>query len=627
MDTLNLLNNYEQNRITKEALLHHGVTEEEISKLIELGAIKSTQINSIYVINLGVVQTLITQYVIGNDKLISREKLIHNGVSDGTIRKMIKEGMLFTVSRGRYSVREQAVEIPEKSEPVEEKTEANIEKKEQAQASVVSISEDVISNTTHLSISNDIMKKIEEGDLASILDMIEKTNGEEFISLSKQLWKWVFTNIFQNNQVKTTPVLTKQEEVVKEKPVLESKKEPVEEKEDIQVVKAEKKPSPIIEKKEEKTPKRTGLSLKELWNLYYSNKNSNPVVAKEFLKEIRDVSIEFGILFDYKELSIIDEYICGMNISREQRNEEKSIRYELNNLFKQSNKTPSMVEKIEELVSKFLELYQARGVVGNAYKANLEALKGNYNEAISLYMSVLEKQPWNFIANKELCYLFSSMKNYSGSVRFAKNMLKYYPNYVPGRKILAKYYIETYSIQKLKELSNFEITDENKKYAISYFENVISMIQSKLDGLEKFSGMASEVTKKNRDNYNELTEELASYVEIYAQLSDCSDIEEDMLQGESRLALYEAEVYYATMNGEDNSIHPSKLEGHISNLEITSEDEMLLYIAAAKICFVNKMPKYGDYYLKKVSREKEKTDIVKEEYNQCVKNKKLYLNQ
>lgn len=129
MDTLNLLNNYEQNRITKEALLHHGVTEEEISKLIELGAIKSTQINSIYVINLGVVQTLITQYVIGNDKLISREKLIHNGVSDGTIRKMIKEGMLFTVSRGRYSVREQAVEIPEKSEPVEEKTEANIEKK------------------------------------------------------------------------------------------------------------------------------------------------------------------------------------------------------------------------------------------------------------------------------------------------------------------------------------------------------------------------------------------------------------------------------------------------------------------------------------------------------------------
>lgn len=161
------------------------------------------------------------------------------------------------------------------------------------------------------------MKKIEEGDLASILDMIEKTNGEEFISLSKQLWKWVFTNIFQNNQVKTTPVLTKQEEVVKEKPVLESKKEPVEEKEDIQVVKAEKKSSPIIEKKEEKTPKRTGLSLKELWNLYYSNKNSNPVVAKEFLEEIRDVSIEFGILFDYKELSIIDEYICGMNISRE----------------------------------------------------------------------------------------------------------------------------------------------------------------------------------------------------------------------------------------------------------------------------------------------------------------------
>lgn len=631
MDTLNLLNNYGQNRITKEALLHNGVTEEEIARLLELRAIRNTQISSIYVINLGVVQTLIATMVIGNDQVISREKLIHYGVADGTIRKMIKEGIIFTVSRGMYSVSRKAsqdIKNMNSNEHIVEKEEKLPE---------ISIKEEAVSSTVHLDITNDIMRKIEEGDLNSILEIIENTNGEEFVKLSKSLWKWVFTNILQNNQIKTTSVHEVQKEKTSPKveSVVEIKQEPIEEivvKETSTIStddnKVEKE-TPVITKTVEENKSeesKTGLSLEELWRLYYDNKHKNPVAARRFLEEIRDLSAELNIPFQYKELSIINEFVCGMDVSKSQLREEKSIRNELNSLFKQPNRTPSMVERIEELVSKFLNLYQDRGVQGNIYRGKYEAFKGNYKKAICFYNDVLDKQPWNFLANNELSYILFSLKDFSGCAAVIKNMLKYHPDFIPARTQLAKFYIERGPVQKLKELSQFEITDENKTNAISYFKSVIDMIQNKLDDLETIV-TKSEITKEKRECYNALKEELANYIENYAQLLNYSDMEDEMIQNESRLASYESEVYYATVNEEDGSIMPAAFEKHISNLEITKEDEMLLYIAAAKVFFVNKLPKYGDYYLNKVGREKKKTDIVKEEYNQCVKNKKLYLNQ
>lgn len=627
MDILNFLNNYEQNRIAKEVLLNQGVREEEISRLLELGVIKNTKEDTIYGINQGVLQTLIAKSIMKNDKLVTRDKLIHSGIADGTIRKMIKEGILFTVSRGMYSIREQEVE-KEQLEQIEEPKESIVEEEiKPVVVKEVSVSEEVISNATNLSISSDIMKMIEEKDLASILNTIEQTNGEEFIELSKQLWKWVFTNILQNNQIVVKPV-TQKKEMVKEE--VEQALQKVEEKKvsPTSVSKVEKESSTIKPKvtvlKQEK--KRTGKSLEELWDLYYKNKTSNPVVAREFLEEIEDLSRELKIPFDYGELSLIDEFICAIPVPKSQLREEKNIRLELNNLFRQSNKTASTIQTIEDLVSQFLDYYQDRGVLGYSYRGRLESLKGNYKNAIDFHRKVLEKQPWNFTAHKDLSYSLFSLGNHSANVTVLKDMLKYYPDYIPARLRLARCYLETYSLSKIKEVSNFEITDSNRKDAISYFENIIGMIESKLNSLEKFADISGETTKIKTSQYNELNEMLGNYTELYAQLLDYSDVEESMMEEETVLAPYESEVYYATATGENGSINPSGLEEHISNLEITTEDELLLYIAAAKVFFINKLPKYGDYYLKKVSRTKEKSDVVKEEYNQCVKNKMLYLN-
>ena len=179
-------------------------------------------------------------------------------------------------------------------------------------------------------------------------------------------------------------------------------------------------------------------------------------------------------------------------------------------------------------------------------------------------------------------------------------------------------------VRELVQLENFHRLSQYEwclRTIILRLENILYQYKLNASGNISYTSL-----KKHDEKIERVNLELEYYQELYSQLADYHDFEEAMMTEESLLSTYEDEVYWATINKENGNISPRKLEEYVKNIQISQDEELLLYIAAAKVMFTHKLSKHGEHYLKLVSKAHSKNPTVKQEYQQCIKNKKLYLN-
>ncbi len=473
------------------------------------------------------------------------------------------------------------------------------------------------SKNQSLEITEEIMQAIEQGKLETVINILEETEGEEFIKLSKNLWKWVLTQILSKNEekkksnefFKTFIEQEKTENREKEKPAVET----------TQTIEINQKSTPEPQDSKEKK------SIDEIWNLYQENRKSNPIIAKEFLLKFIEQCKKEGIPFyNYMAITNINEKIANLGIPLEQIEKEKELVKQIKDIIRMKA-SPEKFDTLKILVDEFSKLYQDRGVLGPLYKGAYQSAINNHEKAIEYYNQVLKEEPWNQFALKSYSFSLIAQHNFSKAIRVLKKTLEYYPMDLTSKVRLAKTCIWTDKISQLRKLNDASKFLTNKDF-YDYLTIVITNLEEKID-LE-IHNLNSKSRKDSLYKKLELLkEELTSHQELQAQLSNYSSVTREMLEDYSPMIPYEAEVYENILNEKDGSIQPEQLNHYIQNIEIREDEKMLLYIAAAKICFIHQFPKYGEQYLTLVSKEHSKPSFVREQYNQCRKNKKLYLNQ
>lgn len=369
---------------------------------------------------------------------------------------------------------------------------------------------------------------------------------------------------------------------------------------------------------------RTGLSRQEVWKLFIKSQCKNPVMAKDFLLEYKRLCEIEGVLFPYEELTKIDERIGESTISKEQLCKEKALRETISKLMcKRCDENE--LSKLKRSITEFSKLYKNRGFRVDIYQGSYQSKIGNHQQAIQYYERVLKHQPWNSFVLRRLCFSLDILKRHQKLPLVMRQNLRYNPTDIECRIQLAKIYIRRGMFDRLaaltEEVSLLQQSDM-EKYLGSIIDTLNNGIDLHIDELANFPDQY----KYFRRVIDNLKEEVQNYGELYSQILDYSDIEKEMMNSQSGTDPYEEKVYYAMNMQNDGEIHPMNIETYVKNIEISEEEKLLLYIAAAKVMFIHKLPKYAEHYLALVHDAHPTSKMIKKQYDQCQRNKKLYLN-
>jgi len=606
VEVLKYLKDYE--KISASILMmDYGVSKDEIETLCDLGILYEEEENEFYISSKKLTSKMI-ELLLSSPREITKKELTNVfGISDYHIHKLLNEDKLALVRRGVYQ-----------STMANEKTQD-------------------LTIPTNLTATQKIVKAIEESNLSEVLRILDETQGNEFIELSKELWKWVMIQILGK-------------EIVNKKKVTipESIEE---EKEEVQTVltSEERVKEPALEFKEESREKvplepinlttstmesetsdmgytPTGLPLGELYSLYLQNKYQNPILAKEFLLEYKDQCEIHHIKFNYLDLKGVNQLIEDFNIPSSQLEKERELKKQINSLMEERLNNIDL-KQLDELLHQFSDLYQERGILSTLYRGDYQAKIRNYSEALLIYNSLLKKESWNITIYHRIASVLLKTGQINSLIPWLEKSLSLVPKDDYWRSHLAFFYIDKHKFLKARDLVELENFNKPGSYE-KCLRRIIVELEKQIAQYKIFainSSSASYCASLAR-RIESTSLELEHYQELYSQLADYQDLEEEMLTGESLLDPYVDEVYWASVDNENGYIAPGKLEDYVQNLEISLDEELLFYIAAAKVMFIHKWPKHGEHYLKLVSKAHSENPTIKQEYQQCVKNKKLYLN-
>lgn len=187
--------------------------------------------------------------------------------------------------------------------------------------------------------------------------------------------------------------------------------------------------------------------------------------------------------------------------------------------------------------------------------------------------------------------------------------------------------VQCYLIEKQYQKiipSSLSLMDGENVDVVSYLERIINKIESAIYKNEFFMNYNLHPGNKLAD-ICELQDILEEHQEMLGQaLSDKPKVLKSIME-EYNLDQFDEEIR-SCLIPEDGTIHLSNIKSYIENLNIPLDETMLLYLSAAKVLFENKFSKHALKYMKIVEHEKNKSPFVKEHYDRCIRNKRLYLN-
>lgn len=615
---LKYLKNYQTNSISNMTT-DIGITEEEIQKLCDLGILYGERTGYFQISSRKLTNQMI-ELLLSSRKEITKQELTAFGISDYHIRRLLADGRLTMVKKGIY------------------------------QSNIVKIQMEEPRKSQNLTVTHEMLCAIEENNLPEVIRILEATQKDEFIELSKGLWKWVMTQILGNGPLdkdeskkqeikeeiipEVTPTLEEERkesdseiiDKVREVPEKVAKETIYEEVplSTITSTESDMKEQETETDSMEYTP--TGLPFRELYSLYLANRYKDPILAKEFLLEYKDQCEIHNIKFNYLDLKRINQLIEDFNIPKEQLEKEQELKLRIKDLMNR-NLTDEELNDLDRTLNQFYDLYQERGIISNLYRGDYQAKVKNHSEALRIYNSLLQKEPWNTTIYHRKASVFLKTKKVEQLIRVLETSLSYVPNDDFWRAQLVFCYMDKNKFSKVRELVELENFNKLSQYEwclrtiILRLKNILYQYKLNASGNISYTSL-----KRHNEKIERVDLELEYYQELYSQLADYHDFEEVMMTGESLLSPYEDEVYWATSNQENGNISPRELEEYVKNLQISQDEELLLYIAAAKVMFTHKLPKHGEHYLKLVSKAHSKNPTVKQEYQQCIRNKTLYLN-
>ncbi len=604
------------------------MTKEEISNLCELGILYGymRETDSFYVSSRKRTNKMMEILLDSKKEITKHELNVVFGISDYHIRKLLDDGKLILVKRGVY------------------------------QSNVVKVEMESTALPQNLTVTEEMMKAIDENNLPEVLNLLEETEKNEFIELSRNLWKWVMTQILGNESIKAeTPKQEQIEQCPKESEVFDdiSILEEETQKQESSVVSIETEELQVELSSEESEEENfssttttessddvleleldhmdyipTGLPLEELYRLYLKNRYNDPSLAKEFLLEYKDQCEERNIPFDYLQLKKINRLVEDFNISSDQLAKERELKLRIKHFLKRELNLNELKD-LEEALNQFDDLYQDRGVQSILYGGDYQAKIGNYSEALKIYNSLLQKEPWNTTIYHKISSVFLKMGSVEKLIHTLETSLHYVPYDDYWRAQLAFAYIEKEKFSKMRELVASDRFKNFSQYGLC-IRAIIKRLSTQIYQYEKYlsSNISFTYSKKIKNKMDVIILELEYYQELYSQLKDYSDLDEEMMTGNYFLKEYEDEVYNVTIDSETLNICPRRLEEYVENFQtsIPMDEELLLYIAAAKIMFTHKWSKHGEHYLKLVRQVHSSNPAIQREYQQLIKNKKLYLN-
>jgi len=597
-----------------------NITKEEIEKLCELKILygHSKNDDSYYVSSKKRTNQMI-EILLNSQKEITKQELNTTfGVSDYHIHKLLDEGKLVTIKRGVY------------------------------QSNMVCVHVENMALPKNLTVTEEMMKAIDEDNLPEVLKILEETAGDEFIELSKKLWKWVMTQILGNKlfhksepqKQKLSEKITSDSTFVLEEKLQEIDLKIIEGTEEVQTeTLAEEALSPQIETTESDdieqelevddigyTP--TGLPLGELYTLYLKNRNTDPILAKEFLLEYKDQCEIRNIKFNYLDLKKIHRLIEEFSIPKEQLEKEQELKSEIKNLMDRELNHKELRD-LNRILNQFYDIYQERGIMSDLYRGDYQAKVKNYSEALQIYSSMIQKEPWNITIYHRIASVFLKTGRVDQLIQVLETSLSYVPKDDFWRAQLAFCYVDKNKFSKVRDLVELENFNNLSQYKWC-LRTVIIRLKHIIDQYSKYIKEDISLTyfKKIMKKIESVNLELDYYMELYSQLGNYHDLDEEMMTGNYFLKEYEDKVYDVTIDQETGNICPRRLEEYVKNFQtsIPMDEELLLYIAAAKIMFIHKWPKHGEHYLKLVTHAHSLNPAIQREYEQLIKNKKLYLN-
>lgn len=633
VEILKYLKDYDTNNLAKMTE-DIGITEEEVQKLCDLG-IMHKQAGHWFAISSRERSRQAIEIILNSSKEITQQEwIIEFGLLDCQLRKLVEEGRLVMVRLGVY------------------------------QSSMENVKIENTIGCPNLTVTEEMMQAIKKSNLSEVLRILEETQKDEFTELSRSLWKWVMTQILGNGPLdKDEPKNqeAKEESIPDVTSVLEEEEEPdqkiteeaLELQKEITFLKERNMQKRLItitptesDTKElesevdspeletdssepetdpmEYTP--TGLPLGELYSLYLKNRYKDPMLAKEFLLEYRDQCEIHNIKFNYLDLKKVNRLIDEFHVPKEQLEQEQELKLQIKDLMNR-DLTYEELNDLDRILNQFYDLYQERGMIANLFRGDYQAKIGNHSEALKIYNSLLQKEPWNTTIYHRMASVLLKTKKVDQLIHVLETSLSYVPKDDFWRAQLVFCYMDKNKFSKVRELVQLENFHRLSQYEwclrtiILRLENILYQYKLNASGNISYTSL-----KKHDEKIERVDLELEYYQELYSQLADYHDFEEAMMTEESLLSTYEDEVYWATINKENGNISPRKLEEYVKNIQISQDEELLLYIAAAKVMFTHKLSKHGEHYLKLVSKAHSKNPTVKQEYQQCIKNKKLYLN-
>lgn len=633
VEILKYLKDYDTNNLAKMTE-DIGITEEEVQKLCDLG-IMHKQAGHWFAISSRERSRQAIEIILNSSKEITQQEwIIEFGLLDCQLRKLVEEGRLVMVRLGVY------------------------------QSSMENVKIENTIGCPNLTVTEEMMQAIKKSNLSEVLRILEETQKDEFTELSRSLWKWVMTQILGNGPLdKDEPKNqeAKEESIPDVTSVLEEEEEPdqkiteeaLELQKEITFLKERNMQKRLItitptesDTKElesevdspeletdssepetdpmEYTP--TGLPLGELYSLYLKNRYKDPMLAKEFLLEYRDQCEIHNIKFNYLDLKKVNRLIDEFHVPKEQLEQEQELKLQIKDLMNR-DLTYEELNDLDRILNQFYDLYQERGMIANLFRGDYQAKIGNHSEALKIYNSLLQKELWNTTIYHRMASVLLKTKKVDQLIHVLETSLSYVPKDDFWRAQLVFCYMDKNKFSKVRELVQLENFHRLSQYEwclrtiILRLENILYQYKLNASGNISYTSL-----KKHDEKIERVDLELEYYQELYSQLADYHDFEEAMMTEESLLSTYEDEVYWATINKENGNISPRKLEEYVKNIQISQDEELLLYIAAAKVMFTHKLSKHGEHYLKLVSKAHSKNPTVKQEYQQCIKNKKLYLN-
>lgn len=632
VEILKYLKDYDTNNLAKMTE-DIGITEEEIQKLCDLEILYGERSDYFQVSSRKLTNQMI-ELLLSSSKEITKQELTAFGVSDYYIRKLLADGRFTMVRKGVY------------------------------QSNIANVKIENSTMSPNLTVTEEMMQAIKKSNLSEVLRILEETQKDEFTELSRSLWKWVMTQILGNGPLdKDEPKNqeAKEESIPDVTSVLEEEEEPdqkiteeaLELQKEITFLKERNMQKRLItitptesDTKElesevdspeletdssepetdpmEYTP--TGLPLGELYSLYLKNRYKDPMLAKEFLLEYRDQCEIHNIKFNYLDLKKVNRLIDEFHVPKEQLEQEQELKLQIKDLMNR-DLTYEELNDLDRILNQFYDLYQERGMIANLFRGDYQAKIGNHSEALKIYNSLLQKEPWNTTVYHRMASVLLKTKKVDQLIHVLETSLSYVPKDDFWRTQLVFCYMDKNKFSKVRELVQLENFHRLSQYEwclrtiILRLENILYQYKLNASGNISYTSL-----KKHDEKIERVNLELEYYQELYSQLADYHDFEEAMMTEESLLSTYEDEVYWATINKENGNISPRKLEEYVKNIQISQDEELLLYIAAAKVMFTHKLSKHGEHYLKLVSKAHSKNPTVKQEYQQCIKNKKLYLN-